>query len=55
MKTEAALRDAFATEDRPQPCFDVSSLGSALFLVSLLAVCSSGSSAVDPILLDCFV
>lgn len=55
MKTAAALRDAFFTDDKPQPGVDLSSLGSAMFLVSLFAVSSLGSSAVDPISLDWFV
>lgn len=54
VKTDAALRDAFFTEDRPQPCPGIFSFGSALFVVSLSAACFSGSSAVDPISKDWF-
>lgn len=55
MKMVAALRDAFFTEDRLHPCVDLSSLVSALFLVSLFDGGSLGSSAVDPISVTWFV
>lgn len=55
MKTDAALRDASFTEDRPQPCFDTAlSFDPALFFVSLSADCSVVSSAVEPISTDWF-
>lgn len=54
VKTDTALRDAFFTEDSPQPCLGMFSFDLALFLVSLSAACFEDSSVVDSTSTDWF-